>query len=120
MHYTHRYKQAFYQHKADASNRRIEWLLTFDDWLKVWQDSGLLDQRGSRKGQYCVARFGDTGPYAVWNVKIILHSDNVSEGQKGKAKSEETKQKMRKPKSAQHRAKLAEINRKRSKQKTVA
>jgi hypothetical protein len=31
-----------------------------------------------------MARFGDTGPYAPWNVKIIPHSENVREGNRGK------------------------------------
>jgi hypothetical protein len=39
--------------------------------------------RGSKKGQYCMARFDDKGPYAIWNIKCILGSDNIREAQCG-------------------------------------
>ena len=60
--------------------KKVPFLFTFEEWLKVWIDSGHWRERGIRKGQYCMARFGDKGPYAVWNVKIILHSENATEG----------------------------------------
>ncbi|MDE2589220.1 MAG: hypothetical protein KGL95_06100 [Patescibacteria group bacterium] len=41
-----------------------------------------------------MARFNDTGPYALGNVKIITNSENLSEGNLGKIVSEETKKLM--------------------------
>jgi hypothetical protein len=73
--------KAFYSQRASASDRGIDFLLTFSEWLDIWAASGHLSERGKRIGCYCMARYGDTGPYSVDNVKIIMFGDNVSEGQ---------------------------------------
>jgi hypothetical protein len=70
-------------HKSDAKRRGIPFLLTFEEWMSIWIDSGKWEQRGSRSGQFCMARFGDQGAYEVGNVKIILRSANTSEARKG-------------------------------------
>ena len=97
---------AYNTHEKDAKERGISFELSIDDWLEIWIKSGHFFDRGHKKGQYCMARFGDKGPYAVNNVKIILHSENVVEGLRGKPKSEQTRQRMSKPKSPEHRAKI--------------
>src|SRR4051812_11641348 len=61
----------FAQHRRDSRGRGIEFKLTFEQWWKLWQDSGKWSRRGARKGQYVMARFGDVGPYSVGNVIII-------------------------------------------------
>lgn len=60
----------------NAEIRDIEFLLTFEEWLKLWADSGHFEERGCRKGQYVMARFGDKGPYTVENVRIVTNSEN--------------------------------------------
>jgi hypothetical protein len=70
--------------RKDRNGNPIEWLFTFDEWIDLWLKSGKWHQRGYRRGQYCMARFGDVGPYAPWNVEIKLHSENVGEGRKGR------------------------------------
>jgi hypothetical protein len=87
-------------------------LLSFDDWLKIWRDSGRLAERGRKRGQYCMARFKDSGPYAVGNVKIILSGDNLSEAQLGCLRSEKHKEAIRRsklgiPRSKEVRAKMS-------------
>jgi hypothetical protein len=77
---------AYTNHKHHAKLRDIPFLLTFEEWCNIWYDSGKFAQRGHCKGQYVMARFGDIGPYAVGNVRIITCSDNVSEAQLGKRK----------------------------------
>lgn len=69
----------FHEHKHSAAQRGIAFLLTFEEWLKIWEDSGHLAQRGNRKGCYQMARYGDKGPYAVGNVRIISLHENVIE-----------------------------------------
>lgn len=86
-------KSAFYCQKAVAKARNILFLLTFDEWLKIWINSGHLPERGRGKGKYCMARPGDVGPYSVDNVKIILFGDNTREAHVGRVHSEETKKK---------------------------
>lgn len=60
-----------------ANRRGIPFLLTFDEWLKLWQDSGHFHQRGKRPGQYVMARRDDVGPYAVGNVYITTLEQNT-------------------------------------------
>jgi hypothetical protein len=69
-------KQSWHFQKSRAAKRGIEFLLSFEEWLKVWEDSGRLGDRGKRKHQYCMSRNGDVGPYAVGNVSIITMAEN--------------------------------------------
>lgn len=65
--------------KYGAKERSIEFLLTFDEWLKIWIDSGHFHERGRSNHQYQMARFGDKGPYTVGNVRIITCAENHAE-----------------------------------------
>jgi hypothetical protein len=69
----------FYTQLRNAMARGIDWDLTFDEWMEIWQASGKFAERGLRAGQYVMARNGDTGPYAVGNVKIITTEANIAE-----------------------------------------
>jgi hypothetical protein len=114
----------YLRQKSNAIKQRgIDFTLTFQEWYDVWQASGKWEERGKKKGQYVMSRTGDTGPYALGNVFIQLHSKNVSDAQKGKPAhnkgkilSEETRHKMsesakgksKPPFSEEHRRKLSE------------
>ena len=90
------YKDAYSTQKSAAKIRGIAWLLTFEEWLEIWEQSGNLHLRGPKIGQYCMARYGDVGPYAVGNVRIILSSENHIEAaprMRGIPKTEEHKEK---------------------------
>lgn len=67
------------QHRKNSKRRKIPFLISYDEWMQVWLDSGRLLERGCFKHGYVMARFNDTGPYAVGNVKIILMPENTSE-----------------------------------------
>lgn len=73
-------RQKFTTQRHDAKRRGVIWLLTYEEWLKIWMDSGHWHERGCKKGQYVMARYGDKGPYAVDNVRIVLVETNNSEG----------------------------------------
>lgn len=77
-------KQAFKSQITTSKKRNIAFLLTFDEWTKIWNDSGHWHERGRRLGEYHMARFGDKGPYAVGNVSIIPGSKNRSDANKGR------------------------------------
>lgn len=88
----HNYLQKRYQsQKYTSSRRQIKFLLSFEQWVKIWEDSGRLDARGRVRGAYCMARLGDKGPYAVGNIKIITFDANCAE----RIFSESTRNKMR-------------------------
>ena len=72
-------KKKYASHKWQAKNRNIEWLFTFESWIKMWIESGKWDQRGTKRGQYCMSRPNDQGPYSPENVVIKTHSENVIE-----------------------------------------
>lgn len=72
-------KGQFTKHRQNAYNRGVEFLLTFDEWWKVWQESGHWKKRGNRKGRFCMCRRGDEGPYAKGNVYIGTWSANTAE-----------------------------------------
>jgi hypothetical protein len=75
-----KYYQQMYMAKkrVDIFNNPILMLLTFEEWWAIWQESGHWTDRGTHKGQYVMARFGDTGHYQVGNVSIQLSVDNVA------------------------------------------
>ena len=74
----YRWQKWYSSTRKDRNGDPIGWEFTFDTWLEVWLKSGKLDQRGTGKDQYVMARKGDIGPYSPDNVDIILHSENVA------------------------------------------
>ncbi len=70
---------AYDDQRTNAKKRAVPFLLTFEQWLKIWVDSGNLNLRGCRRGQYVMARIGDEGSYIIGNVRIIRMEDNQSE-----------------------------------------
>lgn len=81
-------------HRQHAKGRGISWELSYIQWSLIWARSSKWKLRGKGRGEYVMARFGDKGPYAPWNVKIILSSENVSEGSLGKKHSTEARARM--------------------------
>lgn len=74
------YYGAYADQRRNARRRGIRFDLSFDDWFAVWVSSGHLAERGRTRGKpYVMARFGDCGPYAVGNIKIIRLRENLSE-----------------------------------------
>lgn len=68
--------------KRRAKLRGVPWELTFEQWALIWVTSGKWTERGTRKDGYVMARFKDKGAYAIGNVEIIRHLDNVAERNK--------------------------------------
>src|SRR5262245_7385060 len=78
------YRQRFCEQRARAKRRRIGWELPYWQWLQIWQDSGHLHDRGTHKGEWVMARFGDKGPYSLDNVRIVRVETNNSEAMRPK------------------------------------
>ena len=81
-------------HKDNAKKRNVPFLLSFYEWMDIWQKSGHYSERGNKKGQYCMSRYNDIGAYQIGNVFIQLHSDNVNQAWSGRKHSDETKEKI--------------------------
>lgn len=73
------YRPMYNIQKGNAKRRGIPWELTYEEWLRIWQESGRLGERGPRLGCYVMARYGDKGPYKVGNVRIVTSSENHRE-----------------------------------------
>lgn len=71
---------SFHNQKNAAKHRGVAWELTFPEWIVIWELSGHLHERGRGYG-YCMARKGDTGPYAIDNVYITTCAGNAQDAQ---------------------------------------
>ena len=78
-HHHRPHEKTYDQQKRNAAKRGISYLLTYEDWIKIWFDSGHLGKWGRKKGQYHMARFGDVGPYSIDNIKIVTGNENIRE-----------------------------------------
>jgi hypothetical protein len=72
-------KQQYHNHKARAKRKGIPFELTFDQWLKIWLDSGHYYEKGTKRGQYVMSRYKDQGGYTINNVHIQTVGDNTRE-----------------------------------------
>lgn len=63
--------------KEHAKRRGIKFLLSFNEWWSIWQQSGKYSLRGRGKGRYCMCRYNDSGAYEIGNVYIDEWSNNV-------------------------------------------
>lgn len=74
-------RERFAHQRRGALRRDVPWELTFEQWWRIWSDSGLYRLRGTGRGLFVMARNGpDIGPYAVGNVRIASWESNLAEG----------------------------------------
>jgi hypothetical protein len=66
--------------KYQARSRKLGFTLTFEEWCKLWNDSGHWNDRGVGSGKYVMSRKGDIGPYSLDNVFIQSFEQNVTDG----------------------------------------
>lgn len=77
--YLDAYKQQRHHCKGrvDRLGNPVEMRLSFEEWLEIWLASGHLEERGKRRGQYCMSRVNDLGSYEKGNVFIQLATQNL-------------------------------------------
>jgi hypothetical protein len=80
----------------NATARGIPFLLSFEQWLLIWSQSGKLNERGRGANKYCMCRYGDIGAYEIGNVFIGTGKENVRDGNLGKVMTQEVKNKISK------------------------
>ena len=71
-------ERRFREQRKTAGQRGIPWHLPYWEWLQIWQESGHLEERGKHKGEWVMARNGDTGAYEAGNIKIVRAEQNNS------------------------------------------
>jgi hypothetical protein len=76
----HRYPvlRAYLDQRRNAARLGIEWALSLSEWAAIWDQSGKWAERGRGNG-YCLARRGNCGPFAAWNVRVCSNAVNASE-----------------------------------------
>jgi len=103
-----KYRERFCQHRNRSRQCKIPFVLTFLDWLKIWIDSGQLENRGRFFGGFVMARFEDKGAYEVGNVSIISHAENIGTANRARPRtSPRPNQSLAmkgRPKTLEHRA----------------
>ncbi len=75
-------QDAYSSQKGGAKRRGINWYFTLESWLKWWEKNlgpDWFKKRGPGHNQYCMARKGDKGPYAAWNVECKTIEQNHRE-----------------------------------------
>lgn len=77
-------KDKYRNAKRCAQERNIEWHFTYDTWIEWWGDD--IVNRGTKKGQLVMARYGDKGPYHPDNVRKATKHENNTEAHLGKIK----------------------------------
>lgn len=75
-------KIAYNNHRQRAKRSGIPFEFSLSEWISWWEEnlgSEWMKLRGCRSGQYVMARNGDVGPYARWNVRAVTCEQNNSE-----------------------------------------
>lgn len=67
----------FARHRENAKRRGVAFLLTYEQWLEIWLESGRWHERGNREFEYVMHRKADRGAYAVGNVYIDTNGRNL-------------------------------------------
>ena len=71
--------KALCKNRVDTNGNPIEFRLTYEEWCKIWDDSGHWHQRGRKVNEYVMSRLNDVGHYEVGNVKIQTQLENMRE-----------------------------------------
>lgn len=88
------YKQRYYEHKQNAKRRNIPFELSLTEWIKIWQDSGKWELRGTGKGSYVMSRMNDVGSYSIGNVYICCQEQNAGDARRGDKSTQDHSQKI--------------------------
>lgn len=72
-------KIKYWAQKTSSKRRGIDFHISFDEWYDFWSVDDRWMNRGNRSGQYVMARHGDTGPYAIDNVRCATTEENAAD-----------------------------------------
>lgn len=72
-------RKAYEDQRYHAKDRGIEFLITYEEWLEMWLLSGHWPDRGKKKQQYQMCRYGDIGAYTKHNCYIGTVEQNQND-----------------------------------------
>lgn len=61
-----------------AIYRKIEWNITYDEWIEWWGDN--IEKRGRKTNDLVMGRIDFQGPYSLENIVLRTHRENVIHG----------------------------------------
>lgn len=70
----YRLKKANTKNRIDLNGNQIEFLLTFSEYCKLWEDKGLIPVH-----PWCISRINDLGNYEIGNIFISTVRRNALE-----------------------------------------
>ena len=73
----HPEKSAYHAIRHHATQRRIEFQLTFDEFMEVIAGTGYIEQKGSRRHELQIDRIRAHLPYSFDNVCVITCGENA-------------------------------------------
>jgi hypothetical protein len=79
-------RRQWFQQRANAEARGIQFLLTFEEWLEWWRSTGKMTERGRHREEYVMARKGDEWAYELGNIECVTASRNCIDGNKGRVR----------------------------------
>ncbi len=65
------------EQRRNASSKGVGWKLVYPEWLKLWEDSGHLRERGPGNG-YGLSRIRHDGDFELGNVIVRRNSESSS------------------------------------------
>lgn len=71
--------KAYKVHRSNAKQRGIDFQFSLQEWWDWWLIDSRWETRGVGAGRLVMARFGDTGPYAIDNVYCTTHEQNLKD-----------------------------------------
>ena len=69
----------FCKQRSRAKSRKIDWQLTFDQWMDIWDNSGQWENMGKGVGLFMMCRVKEPGPYSIENVYIGTGKQNQAD-----------------------------------------
>ena len=67
---------AYREQKNSCRLRGIPWELPFEDWWRLWQESGHWNERGRTRDAYCLTRIDYAQPFSVANALITTLAES--------------------------------------------
>ena len=78
------------RNRKDRNGNAIEMRLSFDEWLHIWEKSGMWHLRAPNGA--VMSRHNDIGHYELGNVDIKMSADNIREANTGRIASKKQRE----------------------------